>query len=159
VGSEEWDQARRRLVERPLSSQSAEGWFPEYEGFDPGYHTLTISCLAWLHELRPSPELRQALVAAVRLAAVTLLPDGSYGGEYGSRNTYSFFPHGFELVGRWLPEALAVNDRVQEGLSAGRGAYWADDHIIGHHLWNYLLAWRDAFPRRPPSPWSRAARG
>jgi hypothetical protein len=27
---------------------------------------------------------------------------------------------------------------------------YADDRIIGHHTWNYLLAWRDFVPHRPP---------
>jgi hypothetical protein len=24
-----------------------------------------------------------------------------------------------------------------------------DDHIVGHHTWNYLLAWRDFVADRP----------
>jgi hypothetical protein len=70
-------------------------------------------------------------------------PDGSYGGEYTSRNTYNFFPHGFELVGTWCPEALWINNCFLNGLAQGRGACYADDHILGHHAWNYLLAWQD----------------
>jgi len=41
-----WDGARDELLEVLLSWQDDEGWFAEYEGFDPGYHTLTVSCLA-----------------------------------------------------------------------------------------------------------------
>ncbi len=77
-------------------------------------------------------------------------PDGSYGGEYTSRNTYNFFPHGFELVGKWLPEAVNINDRFLQGLANGLGSCYADDRIIGHHTWNYLLAWRDFVNDRPP---------
>jgi hypothetical protein len=78
-------------------------------------------------------------------------PDGSYGGEYTSRNTYNFFPHGFELVGRWMPESLSINDRFLKGLQNGYGSCYADDHIIGHHTWNYLLAWQDFVDSRPPT--------
>jgi hypothetical protein len=145
----EWNHARDERIERVLSWQSAEGWFQEYEGCDPGYHTLTLSCLARLHELRPTAKLREALTRAIKLAAEFIHPDGSFGGEYGSRNTYNFFPHGFELAGKWLPEALAVNDRFLAGLANGLGASYADDHIIGHHAWNYLLAWRDFVEERP----------
>ena len=147
--TDEWNQARDERIERVLSWQSAEGWFQEYEGCDPGYHTLTLSCLARLYELRPSAKLKDALTRAVKLAAEFIHPDGSFGGEYGSRNTYNFFPHGFELVGKWLPEALAVNDRFLVGLANGLGACYDDDHIIGHHAWNYLLAWRDFVDERP----------
>jgi hypothetical protein len=134
-----------------LSWQSEEGWFWEYEGCDPGYHTLTVWCLARLYQLEPSPKLKEALTKAVRLADAFVHPDGSYGGEYGSRNTYNFFPHGFELVGSWLPEALSINDYFLKGLGDGLAPCYADDHIIGHHAWNYLLAWRDFVPDRPPA--------
>ena len=111
-----WDQAKDQRWEQVLNWQNPEGWFPEYEGCDPGYHTLTIWCLARLDQLRPSVRLKEAIAKAITLAAQFVHPDGSYGGEYGSRNTYNFFPHGFELAGRWLPEALSINDRFLVGL-------------------------------------------
>lgn len=145
----EWDEANEQRLERVLAWQSREGWFQEYEGCDPGYHTLTLSLLAWLYELKPAAKLKEAITRAVQVAAEFIHPDGSYGGEYGSRNTYNFFPHGFELAGRWMPEALAVNDRFLTGLANGLGACYGDDHIIGHHTWNYLLAWQDYVADRP----------
>jgi len=148
-----WDKARVQRLERVLSWQNPEGWFQEYEGCDPGYHTLTISCLARIYQLRPDPRLKEALIKAVELAAEFVHPDGSYGGEYTSRNTYNFFPHGFELVGQWMPEALQISDRFLIGLAKGLAPCYADDHIIGHHTWNYLLAWRDFVKDRPkPTP-------
>ena len=151
LGTDRWDAAIGRRMGQVLSWQSEEGWFREYDGYDPGYDTLTISCLAWLLELNPDhTELRRAVETAVRAAGATMHPDGSYGGEYGSRNTYNFFPHGFELAGRWLPEALSINDRFLSGaLRLGFPSY-EDDHLIGHHTWNYLLAWRDYVAARPP---------
>src|SRR4051794_30005486 len=84
-----YEAARDRRLEQLLSWQTDEGWFPEYEGCDPGYHTLTVSCLARLHEGRPEPRLEKALRSAVALAAEFVHPDGSFGGEYTSRNTYN----------------------------------------------------------------------
>lgn len=153
-----WDRARVQRLEKVLSWQNPEGWFQEYEGCDPGYHTLTISCLARIHQLRPDPRLQEALIKAVELAAEFVHPDGSYGGEYTSRNTYNFFPHGFELVGQWMPDALEINSRFLVGLANGLAPCYADDHIIGHHTWNYLLAWRDFAldrPRSTPRPTGR----
>ena len=153
LGTTRWQAAMERRIEQVLSWQDGEGWFQEYEGCDPGYLTLTISVLARLQDMHPSPALEDALVRAVDFAARFVHPDGSYGGEYGSRNTYSFFPHGFELVGRWHPAALTVNDRVLAGMAAGRAPCFADDHIVGHHAWNHLLAWRDFVDTRPaPAP-------
>ncbi|NEP12617.1 MAG: hypothetical protein F6K14_20895 [Symploca sp. SIO2C1] len=158
LNTSQWDIAKARRLERILDWQSSEGWFPEYEGCDPGYHSLTISCLARIYQLRQDVRLKEALIKAVELAAHFMHPDGSYGGEYSSRNTYNFFPHGFELVGHWLPEALEISDRFLVGLSNGLAPCYADDHIIGHHTWNYLLAWRDFVPNRPqlsPRPTGR----
>ncbi|MDV2996156.1 MAG: hypothetical protein N4J56_005810 [Chroococcidiopsis sp. SAG 2025] len=147
----QWDRAKVQRLERVLAWQSSEGWFQEYEGCDPGYHTLTISCLARIYQLKPDIRIKEALIKAVELAAQFVHPDGSYGGEYTSRNTYNFFPHGFELVGRWFPDALRINDAFLVGLANGLAPCYSDDHIIGHHTWNYLLAWRDFVPQRPLS--------
>ena len=147
--TKEWQENIRQRLEMVLDWQDEEGWFHEYEGCDPGYDTLTISILAWIYEIHPLPQIRQALKKAVQFVSYFVHPDGSFGGEYTSRNTYNFFPHGFELVGKWLPEATVVNDRIISGLEKGLQSCSADDHIIGHHNWNYLLAWRDYIDERP----------
>ncbi|BAY85139.1 hypothetical protein NIES267_46380 [Calothrix parasitica NIES-267] len=149
LNTSQWDKAKVQRLERVLSWQNDEGWFIEYEGCDPGYHTLTISCLARIYQFNPDIRIKEALIKAVNLAAEFVHPDGSYGGEYTSRNTYNFFPHGFELVGKWMPEALQINYRFLQGLASGLSPCYADDHIIGHHTWNYLLAWRDFVDERP----------
>lgn len=151
LNTNRWDHIKAKRIDRLLGWQSREGWFPEYDGCDPGYHSLTISLLAKLHELTPTVPLRNSLEKAVLLAVELMHPDGSYGGEYGSRNTYNFFPHGFELVGKWYPLALSINDAFLEGIAQGLGACYWDDHIIGHHAWNYLLAWREFVTPRPSS--------
>lgn len=153
-----WDAQITARIDKVLSWQDEEGWFQEYEGCDPGYHTLTIYCLARLHQLRSDPRIKAALEKAVGLASLFIHPDGSFGGEYGSRNTYNFFPAGFEIVGEWLPEALRINDRFLQGLASGLGPCYADDHIIGHHTWNYFLAWQHYQAGRPgiaPQPSGR----
>ena len=76
VGSDEWQAAERERLERVLSWQSDEGWFQEYEGCDPGYHTLTITCLAWLEQLEPSDRLKQSLTKAVGVDEVAGEADG-----------------------------------------------------------------------------------
>lgn len=152
LDSDRWDDLKAKRLARVLEWQNEEGWFQEYEGADPGYHTLTVGLLAQVHELTPSHELRAAIEKGVKFASEFIHPDGSFGGEYTSRNTYNFFPHGFELVGSWLPEALAINDQFLTGLGKGLGACYADDHILGHHCWSYLLAWKHWNTTRPPVP-------
>lgn len=152
MGTERWDDLKAKRLARVLEWQNEEGWFQEYEGADPGYHTLTVGLLAQVHEFTPSHELRAAIEKGVNFAAEFIHPDGSFGGEYTSRNTYNFFPHGFEIVGSWIPEALAINDQFLAGLGRGLGACYADDHILGHHCWSYLLAWKHWARERPAVP-------
>jgi hypothetical protein len=86
------------FVRRIRARQSAEGWFQEYEGADPGYQTLCLYYLASYHRLRPDPALREALARAVAFLAWFVHPDGSFAGEYGSRRTALFYPGGIALL-------------------------------------------------------------
>jgi hypothetical protein len=147
-----WDKLKAKRLKRVMEWQNEEGWFQEYEGCDPGYHTLTIGLLAQLYELTPTAEIKVALQKAIYFASNFVHPDGSFGGEYTSRNTYNYFPHGFEIAGQWLPEALSINSRFLTGLAAGLGSCYADDHILGHHTWSYLLAYQHWIAERPAAP-------
>lgn len=138
--------AQTRLA-RLMSWRSEEGWFREYQGADPGYLTLTLAMLAEIDTLHPELNLRGAIAGIVRFLAEVQPPDGWLGGEWSSRNTHNYFPHGFELCGIWLPEALAINTRAVRSLAAG--PEYGDDHIVAHHCWSYLLAARDWRHQRP----------
>src|SRR4030095_14519113 len=149
--TDRWAKAEVKRLKRVFEWQDEGGWFPGYEGCDTGDHTLTLCVLAQLHGLTPSEQLKAALQKAIYFAAHFVHPDGSFGGEYGSRNTYNFFPQGFEVAGKWLPEALTTNDRFLHGLAANLGSCYGDDHILGHHTWSYLLAWQHFIAERPPA--------
>jgi hypothetical protein len=149
-----WDTALRERVARLLSWQSGEGWFDEYGGADPGYLSLTIGLLAEVDRRRPDLGLRAPLGRAIDFFAAVLHPDGGVGGEYASRGTLNFFPHGFEIAAGWRADAAAINDRALRPLAEGRQPCYADDHIVGHHLWSWLMTWaewRDARPE-PVAP-------
>jgi hypothetical protein len=150
VGGSDFEAAIKDRLARLLSWQSAEGWFSEYGGADPGYLSLTIGLLAELDRRRPELGLRPPLSRAIEFFAEFVHPDGTVGGEYTSRATLNFFPHGFETAGAWLPEALAVNNKALRPLAEGRAPTYSDDRIIGHHLWSWLIAWRDYRGERPP---------
>ena len=93
------------LVERVMASQSAEGWFPEYEGSDPGYQTLCLYYLARIYHLQPDSQLKTTLERAVEFLSWFAHPDGTFGGEYGSRRTAIFYPGGLALLAREIPLA------------------------------------------------------
>jgi hypothetical protein len=132
------------LRDRALSWQHSEGWFQEYEGADPGYQTCTIAFLAKLRQKTGDARLTEPLQRAVQFAAHFMHPDGSYGGEYGSRNTHHFYPHGFELLARESAGALQVAELFLRKALPCRTRYFNDDNrLCAHYVYDWFQAWRD----------------
>jgi hypothetical protein len=140
---EAWEAPLTARAARLLSWQDAEGWFDEYGGADPGYLSLTIALMADTDRLRPDLALREPTRRAIAFLAAMVHPDGTIGGEYCARATRNFFPHGLEIAGEWEPQALALNALALRPLIGGREPCYADDHIVGHHLWSWMLTWRE----------------
>ena len=132
-----------------------EGWIQEYEGADPGYHSCSIDFLAKLRkkmmdkEKCSFDELTDSLLKAVDFSWYFMHPDGSYGGEYGSRNTYHFYPHGFELLTPISEKAGQIADQFLEGVTRGKRYRNDDDRMTAHYAYNYLQAWEDRVDSRP----------
>ena len=152
TGQKAFLQAAQQRLARLLSWQSDEGWFPEYEGCDPGYHTATIDFLAKYYRKSADTHVLDPLRRAVHFAADFVHPDGSYGGTYGSRNTALFFPHGFELLGSHIPEAMWISDAYLQAVRTGKRAFLEDDRMIGHLTYNHLQAYIDFYVQRQPAP-------
>jgi len=138
-----WERPLRGRLARLLEWQHPEGWFAEYGGADPGYQTLTIAQLADLDRRRPDLELRAPIERAIGFVHALLHPDGTLGGEYCSRATVNYFPHGFEIAGEWNKLALAVNDLALLPLARDAAPAISDDRLFVHHLTSRLLAWRE----------------
>lgn len=145
----EWPALMEGRAARLRGWQSAEGWFDEYGGMDPGYLTLTIAMLADADRRFPALGLREPLRAAIRFLSHCIAPDGSLGGEWTSRATVNFFPHGLEMAGAWEPLALRIADVGYRRFATGTQPCHADDRIGGHHVWSQLLAWREWQEARP----------
>lgn len=146
TGETKYTQAAHQRRDLVLSWQSPEGWFQEYEGADPGYHTFTIDYLAKYYALTGDAAVVEPLRRAVEFASHFVHPDGSYGGEYGSRNTYHFYPHGFELLAPIEPLAGQIADAFLVGMANGRRGYLDDDRLVCHYVYNYLQAYLDHDP-------------
>ncbi len=121
-------------IAQVLSWQHAEGWFAEYDGADPGYQTVTIGCLAEYRALTGRNDLTEPLTRGVEFCRWFLHPDGSYGGEYGSRGTYHCYPHGFELLTAETSAAADLADASLDQLALGRQACFDDDRLFAHRL-------------------------
>ncbi|MBN1518270.1 hypothetical protein JXA32_17040 [Candidatus Sumerlaeota bacterium] len=157
TGDEKYRQCAEDRAALTLSWQHPEeGWFQEYEGADPGYHTCTIDFLAKLHRKseaqgEPYDELLDPLKRAVDFAWHFMHPDGSYGGEYGSRNTYHFYPHGFELIARHSEKAGQIADQFLRSLAADKRYHNDDDRMLCHCVYNWLQAWDDYYEPSQPA--------
>jgi hypothetical protein len=98
-------------------SQS-EGWLCEYGGADPGYQTLDTYYAANYYRLSGDKTfLDEVIIPSVKFLTYFLHPDGSIGGEYGSRNSPLFFPSGFELLSTRVVEAETIISFGAEALS------------------------------------------
>ncbi len=148
-GDRQFHDAAVERISKVLSWQHAEGWYNEYGGADPGYQTVTIDCLAKWFRLTGCRRSARSLRYAVQFARSFLHPDGSYAGEYGSRGTYHFYPHGMELLASDLGDAADLADGFLHGLGQHRQGYFDDDRMFAHRLGNLIEAWIDWSPLRP----------
>jgi hypothetical protein len=97
------------LLDEILTNQSSEGWFPEYGGADPGYQTLCMHYLAQIYKLNSSDALRKALDSSLDFLTFFVHPDGTFGGEYGSRRTEIYYPGGIALLADEFPKAASLH--------------------------------------------------
>jgi len=149
TGKQRFRQAADARIDRLLAWQSEEGWFEEYGGADPGYQTVTIDCLAKVRRITGDGRLDEPLRRAVAFARLFLHPDNSFGGEYGSRGTYHFYPHGMELLAAQSTEAADLADGYLKSLRSGSQAHFSDDRMVAHRLANLIEAYLDWSPARP----------
>lgn len=149
TGSNEYRDAAAERIEQVLAWQDNEGWFHEYGGADPGYQTVTIDCLAKLRQTTGDERLDEPIQRAVRFSRYFLHPDGSYGGEYGSRGTSHFYPHGFELLAEQTSDAADLADGFLQSIENGTLARFNDDRLFAHRLADRIEAYLDWSPTRP----------
>ena len=147
TGDDTFATAARAKARETLSHQHDEGWFREYDGFDPGYQTVTVDFLARYWRASGDDDVLEGLERAVELLEAAQHPDGTFGGEYAARSAYHAQPHGLELLAPRFPAAARVSDRLLGALTAGRRARNDDDRLQGHHVYSYLMAWVDFAPR------------
>lgn len=149
TGDEKYRRASDEFRDITLSWQHEEGWFQEYEGADPGYHSCSIAFLSKLWQKSHDTSLIEPLERAVEFASYFMHPDGSYAGEYGSRNTYHFYPHGFEVMAQFSPTAGRIADTYLHRSLPERRRYFNDDNrMCAHYVYDWMQSWRDYHPER-----------
>ncbi|HUV15793.1 MAG TPA: hypothetical protein VMW28_04440 [Pelolinea sp.] len=106
----------KQLIETIISNQSGEGWFPEYGGADPGYQTLCVHYLAQIFKLEPTKKIEDSLEKSLDFLQYFVHPDGTFGGEYGSRRTEVYYPGGIALLADKFPIAAAIHKFMLESI-------------------------------------------
>jgi hypothetical protein len=150
TGDDAFRKGSEKFRDLTLSWRHSEGWFQEYEGADPGYHSCLISFLGKLWQKSKDASLIEPLVAAAEFAWWFQHPDGSYAGEYGSRNTYHFYPHGFEVLASRSVHAGQIADTyLHRGMPRRTRYFNDDDRMAAHYVYDWMQAWRDYETKRP----------
>lgn len=142
TGRNEWELASDKLVKELQAKQHPEGWFYEYEGCDLGYQTVTIEFLVRRYQKSPDPYILMMLSKSIDFLINFMHPDGSLGGEYGSRNTYNFYPGGFAVLSSQTPRAAEILGYFLKGVENGSCNYLEDDGVFGHLLSSYVTVLR-----------------
>jgi hypothetical protein len=104
------------MLQDIFAHQSADGFYAEYGGNDPGYESLGIDFLARIWTRTGDARLLDSLRKAVAYYAWTVHLDGSLGGALGSRHSRLWFPAGFERLAPQIPEAASVAAFMRERL-------------------------------------------
>lgn len=89
---EKYKDGYSRKLTHIIDAQNEEGWFREYEGYDPGYQSVTLSFLASSYRKIKDPRIFNSIEKGFLLLEYSFHPDGSFAGQYGSRFTKFFYP-------------------------------------------------------------------
>jgi hypothetical protein len=134
----------QKILTKILALQNSEGWFPEYDGPDLGYLTVSIDCLWDIFDHTGDIRVREAIITAADYTAWFALNPLGAAGMHNSRNTDYFVPYGLvrlaledsissaqtvavvqRLFTRKSPEAFHPFDAIDD-------RYWC--HYIGHSI-------------------------
>ena len=135
-------QKSREIVRTILENQSGEGWFMEYDGADPGYQTLCMYYLAQIYAVEPGEGLGKGLADSLQFLQYFIHPDGTFGGEYGSRRTEIFYPGGIAPLANNFPLAAAIQEKMVPSIEKGTTVTLADVDMgnTAPLLSNFILA-------------------
>jgi len=161
-GEDRFQRRAEVLLDHILAHQSSEGWFPEYEGADPGYQTLCLYYLAQVYRSNPSPRLGESLEKALLFVSHFIHPDGTFAGEYGSRRTALFYPGGIALLTPDFPLARSITHAMCRSIANGSTVTLRDVDMgnLAPLLANYISLLQSGVltetPSGPPLPWEQS---
>lgn len=141
-GEDKYQKRSNYFLQRIYDHQSPEGWYEEYGGADPGYQTHGTFYLARLWQFTQDAELFESLRNSLTFLKHFIHPNGTLGGEYGSRNTEFYFPAGLEILAHVLPEAALIAHFMRPAITqqTTAGLITVDIYNFFPMLNNYIFA-------------------
>lgn len=131
-----------------LSHQDQEGWYSEYGEPDIGYQSLSIFFLAQYFQKSGDQEILSSLNKALDFLSCFTHPDGTIGGEYGSRNTKYIFRYGLYLLSAEIPSAKEILNKVNYQKITNIESV-DDRYFIFFFLPDFLLMYNKNIPFSP----------
>ncbi len=123
-------------AERLFASQHEEGWFPEYDGPDFGYLTVTIDALVDYHDATDDPRAILAVDRAVEFLSVLVGADGRLPSTLNSRNTDYVVPYGLARTAARNPRAAWLVETLFREADSPSHFLWAtDDRYHSHYVY------------------------
>lgn len=98
LDNKEYESISTQRFNEFLKMEKKEGWFSEYGGMDISYLTVNLDFLIRYYELTGNNNALEAAKQVIGYIQYFIHPDGSLGGEYGTRNTEYFAPYGIEYL-------------------------------------------------------------
>ncbi|MCX7942119.1 MAG: hypothetical protein N2516_03370 [Dictyoglomaceae bacterium] len=134
-------------LEKLEKIQREEGWFPEYQGPDIGYLSLTIDYLSKFYEKTKEERVKNMIDKALNFLAFFSHPDLSFGGEYGSRNTKYIIPSGIEYSARWNKSARRILSSLRKAIIEDKSVspFNLDDRYLAYIGYTYIQAYENFY--------------
>ena len=116
TGSNKTLNQAQNYLETLITYQNQDGGFHEYHGFDPGYQTLTMDYLADMYIDNKIKILKPVINKSLELLNYFVMPDGTFGGKFGSRGTQVYYPGGIARLANEFPSAMKIHMKMKDAI-------------------------------------------
>jgi len=143
TNNKNFEEGAKIKINQIISKQHPEGYYPEYDGPDIGYHSLSLSCLATYRKHSETlPELNSSLYRAVQFLETKIDENGLYEWWRTSRRTQYLYPYG--LAACWDEGGKQILERYMLGLSKDYviRPSWMDDRYCTYMAIDYLRTYK-----------------
>lgn len=122
-------------IELLLKAQDKYGFYPEYEGFDLGYCSITLSLLALLYKKTKKEKIKESALACIKKMIPYIDEDGYFSSLGMSRKTQFLYTFGFCVFNK------TVLDKIEAGLKKNviLNPAWMDDRYCIPFTADYLM--------------------